>query len=1539
MFSRRIAFTILTSALVVGGCAQGTTEGRLAPGGCVEHPEQCSLTSINACASGSAYNASTKSLSLDLPSSGFYTLGLHNGYFAVSTNVCKDSAGNRLLPSAIRRVTVTGTSSDEKVVVDLLNGSLGTSILSSSGGIAIDMGSGTDTFGLRGTSGTDRITSGYSSGTGANYFEISGDTTADIEVKAADVITLATGQGADTISARGGSITGIHFASSVTSLSAMTSAITVTGGEGNDTLNGGNGNDILYGNEGDDTFRTFDGDDGDDTLHGGSGNDLVDYSTRTAALTLALGGSSNGQSGEADTFIASAPDLLENIFGGSGNDTITAGVTSNYLKGGAGDDVFNAGTAGTCASDIDTMLGEAGNDTFAMGSTSNCPDYVIGGTGTDVVDYSSRSSAQTITLDSVANDGESGETDKIDITCERIIGGTAGDTITGGTGNDILHGGSGNDTLNGGAGDDTLNGGPGNDTLNGGGGDDLFLESGTDGWITGTPARGTGGDVINGGVSSGAAEWDKLDLSSRSAALTITMCSATGYATGAPASSASECNDSDGEMSEGDNVVNIEWVIGGDGDDTLTGTAASDWLEGGAGDDTLNGGAGDDFLEGGSGTDVFNGGSGSDFAFMDSGETATGVEETETGPSTPSLSIADATATEDTGAIVFTVTLGVAQASDVTVAYATSPGTALAASDYTSTNGTLTFTPGQLTKTITVTLVSDQIAGSDETFTVTLSSPTVVVISDATATGTIEDDDGPEDSWAVIAPAGHGLATTYTCGLRMSGALWCWGVSYSGSLGLGATVSATLPQWVDSDGTSWEELSTGIGSACGVQTDHTLWCWGSINSTNVPTQVGSDADWNDVSVGGYGGDLACAIKSGGTLWCWGENQNGALGLGDSVDRPTPEQVTGTSWSDVKIGDAHTCALKSTGQLWCWGEGDDGRLGQNNTTDYNTPQQVAGTTWAFVEAGPVASFGIKSDGTLWGWGANGTGTGLGLGNGSQASYDEPEQIPGTDWATVSDSYGTCATKTDGSLYCWGYNQNGALGNGGIGYAVVDPYQLSGSTWKSVERGGYFFGCALRTDDTAWCWGSNYDGPAGLGYTSATIDTPAQIRDRYLTVSADPISESDASATLTVTLSSAAESDVTASYTSSDITATAGSDYTAISGTLTYTPGQTTNNIAVTLAGTDATFEGPERFSLALSSVTHSGVSAASSGGRISDVDISNWSSVNGGLTTKCGIQTDNTLWCWGVGLSYLTRTDTISYEKFGDSDWESVATGDVSICAIKGTGTLWCWGHNWYGTVPGGTSTTPQQVGADATWNKVASGVVHTCATKDDGTLWCWGSNEVGQLGVGDTTTYNSPQQVGAGTDWESVSLFERSSCAIKADHTLWCWGRGTAGQLGLGDTNDYDTPQAVAGANWQTVAMSYDYACALKTNGELWCWGEGDSGHLGLNDSNADHDTPQQLAGTTWAQLSVSSTHALAIKANGTLWAWGTGGLGVDDAYVVPTQIGAATTWASVSAGYASGCGIRTDDSLWCWGTFNDNGLLGFGDTSITAHVVAAAVE
>ena len=460
--------------------------------------------------------------------------------------------------TALKQVVITGSTGANTVIVDYLGGTfaLGTATLV---GITVDLGAGTDALKIRGTKAVDTVTFG------ASGIVVNGDATKDITAANVETFAVTLSDGNDVFSAAGSVATGAAFAT----------AVTVYGGIGNDTLRGGDGDDTLDGGDGVDTFQTGTADDGAETYVGGAGSDVVDYSTRTAALTVTMDGTTtgnDGETGEADKI----SDDVETVKGGSGADSFTGNASANIFYGGAGSDTL-IGAAG-----VDQLFGEAGDDTFDEEAAANGGDTVTGGAGTDTIDYSGRSADTVIKLDNSATSGESGETDKIATDVENVLGGTAIDTITGSASANVIDGGAGADVITGGAGADTITGGAGADVMSGGTEDDIF--------VMGSAAAGN--DTITGGTGV-----DKVDYSARANALTVVM---DGDTTG-------------GESGEATTIgTDVEALVAGAGVDDITGNAADNILEGGAAADTLTGLAGDDIIDGGAGTDVLDCGTGDD---------------------------------------------------------------------------------------------------------------------------------------------------------------------------------------------------------------------------------------------------------------------------------------------------------------------------------------------------------------------------------------------------------------------------------------------------------------------------------------------------------------------------------------------------------------------------------------------------------------------------------------------------------------------------------------------------------------------------------------------------------------------------------------------------------------------------------------------------------------------------------------------------------------------------------------------------------------
>lgn len=347
-----------------------------------------------------------------------------------------------------------------------------------------------------------------------------------------------------------------------------------------------------------------------------------------------------------------------------------------------------------------------------------------------------------------------------------------------------------------------------------------------------------------------------------------------------------------------------------------------------------------------------------------------------------------------------------------------------------------------------------------------------------------------------------------TCGLKSDGRLFCWGDNRYGQLGDGTGSNKTSPTRINTD-TNWVTVGGGSNYTCGAKNDGTLWCWGyrgyGHDGTpdiirNIPTQVGAATNWA-IFDGSSGLPHTCGVQNDGTLWCWGYNYYGQLGIGSTTDQFIPTQVgSDTSWSLVTAGTHHTCGIRNDGTLWCWGYNDYGQLGigppdlDNDPiqyVQYNYPFQVtsAGNSWTFVTAGFSHNCGIQTNGTLWCWGNNSYGQ---MGDGTTLTKWDPVQIgTDTDWISVDggDSAHTCGIKTNGTLWCWGNNSCGQVGDGTTTNKTIPTQVGSNTNWVSVFVGEQHT-CGLKTDGTLWCWGRNSSGQLGDG-TTINTNTPIQI----------------------------------------------------------------------------------------------------------------------------------------------------------------------------------------------------------------------------------------------------------------------------------------------------------------------------------------------------------------------------------------------------------------------------------------------------------------
>lgn len=250
----------------------------------------------------------------------------------------------------------------------------------------------------------------------------------------------------------------------------------------------------------------------------------------------------------------------------------------------------------------------------------------------------------------------------------------------------------------------------------------------------------------------------------------------------------------------------------------------------------------------------------------------------------------------------------------------------------------------------------------------------------------------------------------------------------------------------------------------------------------------SSAYAQTISGGGY---HSLSLCSNGTVRAWGRNGNGQLGNGNYIDTNLPVQVAGlTGVISIAGGGLHSLALKSDGTVWAWGMNANGQLGNGNNTTSNFPVQVSGLTGVIaISAGGVHSLALKNDGTVWAWGSNFYGR---LGNGTNTDSNVPVQTSSLTGviAIAGAGFHSLALKSDSTVWAWGYNNNGQLGNGNYTNSNVPVQTLNISKVKAIAGGGRYFSLAVKSDGTVWAWGSNAYGQIGNGTIFTATNVPVQ-----------------------------------------------------------------------------------------------------------------------------------------------------------------------------------------------------------------------------------------------------------------------------------------------------------------------------------------------------------------------------------------------------------------------------------------------------------------
>ena len=332
---------------------------------------------------------------------------------------------------------------------------------------------------------------------------------------------------------------------------------------------------------------------------------------------------------------------------------------------------------------------------------------------------------------------------------------------------------------------------------------------------------------------------------------------------------------------------------------------------------------------------------------------------------------------------------------------------------------------------------------------------------------------GAGTNWKQVSSGG-----SHTAAVKTDGTLWTWGSNSSGTLGDGTTTNRSSPGTTAGGGTNWKQVACGQAQTAAIKTDGTLWTWGNnlrgqlgdgttTQRSSPGTTAGGGTNWKQVGAANSTG--TAAIKTDGTLWTWGNNDGGQLGDGSltTVSRSSPGTTAGggTNWKQLACGSNHIAAIKTDGTLWTWGFNASGQLGDNTTTNRSSPGTTAGggTNWKQVSSFDTLIAAIKTDNTLWTWSANAGGQ---LGTGTTTNRSSPGTTAGggSNWKQVS--VGTnhmVAIKTDGTLWTWGQNNEGNLGDNTQTNRSSPGTTVGGGTnWKQA-LGGAFFSAAISESE--------------------------------------------------------------------------------------------------------------------------------------------------------------------------------------------------------------------------------------------------------------------------------------------------------------------------------------------------------------------------------------------------------------------------------------------------------------------------------------------
>jgi alpha-tubulin suppressor-like RCC1 family protein len=656
--------------------------------------------------------------------------------------------------------------------------------------------------------------------------------------------------------------------------------------------------------------------------------------------------------------------------------------------------------------------------------------------------------------------------------------------------------------------------------------------------------------------------------------------------------------------------------------------------------------------------------------------------------------------------------------------------------------------------------------------------------------------------------------------------------------------------------------------------------------------------------------LSLCLIGGGCQQLFGLDRVPDPPKGDGAMSDTPPGACGHQ--AVATGRRHSCAIDAAGAVWCWGLNDAWQVKAGEADLVLAPVRIDALPSAAVQiaAGRSVSCARLLDGSVWCWGRNENGE---LGRGTQTERQPPAPVDiGGDKATDVDigAYHVCIRReSDGAALCWGSNALSELG-ATSGTTFPSPVIVAGTAGMQKLSVGHRHNCGLTSAGTVQCWGKGDDSQLGSGTANSPVVVQASGISNATAVSA-------AGRSTCVVAAGAARC-----WGSNDYGQLGTGSFIEVSA-----PGSVVAadvvDIAVGTSGacalaTDGHLDcwgalppGDGTFSTSL--IPRPG-------------PLTSVSAIAAGFGHACAIA-DGTVQCWGDNsygtLGRGTRdVVTVPTAVTLPANVTAFAVGGGNVCALLAGDVVSCWGANRFGELGDGSRSSVYQPVTVVTG---ITGVVGIAARFDRACAWnttaarCWGDNSYGILGTGVASRDRlSPQTVTVASNLKRITLGSTHTCAITSSNTVSCWGHNHHGELGNNTTTDSLAAVTVQLASVTQLEAGQHHTCALLNDGSLHCWGDNATGQVG-NNSTTDVTLPTPVSTlSAVTDVSLGRRHTCAI-AGGNLYCWGSNdfgqlGLGSRTTQLQPVQLALPAPAVDVEAGFNTTCARLADDTVYCWG-------------------------